>query len=64
MFGIELYVDGMSEAGRVSDEREELVKIEDSKGGSRARLYSILLVPEHSGIGLSEMSVHEADLGD
>lgn len=64
MFGIELYVDGMSAAGRGSDDREELVKMEDSKGGSRARLYSILLVPGHSRICLSDMSVHEADLGD
>jgi hypothetical protein len=30
--------------------------MEDSKGGSRARLYIILLVPGHSGIDLLDMS--------
>jgi len=38
MFGVKLNVDGMSEAERVGDDREELVKLEDLNGELRARL--------------------------
>lgn len=64
MFGIKLYAGGISEAGRTGGDREEPVKIECWKRDLGARLYSILLVPGHSGIYPSDMSVHESDLGN